>query len=29
MNQTYVDHKVDEWEGSYEYSSIMERFLHL
>jgi hypothetical protein len=29
MNQTYVDHNVYEWEGSYAYSSIVGRFLHL
>jgi hypothetical protein len=23
MNQTYVDHKAYEWEGSYAYSSIV------
>jgi hypothetical protein len=28
MNQTYVDHEVDEWEGSYAYSSIVGGFLH-
>jgi hypothetical protein len=29
MNQTYVDHKVYEWEDSYVYSSIVGGFLHL
>jgi hypothetical protein len=29
MNQTYADHKVYEWEGSYAYSSIVRGFLHL
>jgi len=29
MNQTYLDHKVYEWEGSYAYSSIVRGFLHL
>jgi hypothetical protein len=29
MNQTYVDQKAYEWEGSYTYSSIVEGFLHL
>jgi hypothetical protein len=29
MNQTYVDHKVYESEGSYPYSSIMGQVLHL
>jgi hypothetical protein len=29
MNQTYVDHKVYEWEGYYVYSSIVRGFLHL
>jgi hypothetical protein len=29
MNQTYVDHKVYGWEGSYTYSSIVRGFLHL
>jgi hypothetical protein len=26
MNQTYVDHKVYEWEGFYAYSSIVGGF---
>jgi hypothetical protein len=29
MNQTYVDQKAYEWEGSYTYSLIVEGFLHL
>ncbi len=29
MNQTYVDHEVYEWEGSYAYTSIVGGFLHL
>jgi hypothetical protein len=29
MNQTYVDQKAHEWEGSYNYSLIVEGFLHL
>jgi len=29
MNQTYVDHPVYEWEGSYAYSSIVGGLLHL
>jgi len=29
MNQTYVGHEVDGWEGSYAYSSIVGGFLHL
>jgi hypothetical protein len=29
MNQTSVDHKVYEREGSYPYSSIVGGFLHL
>jgi hypothetical protein len=29
MNQTYVDHKVYEWEGTFAYSSIMGGFLRL
>jgi hypothetical protein len=28
-NETYVDLKVYEWEGSYAYSSIVGGFLHL
>jgi hypothetical protein len=29
MNQTYVNQKASEWEGSYDYSSIVGGFLHL
>jgi hypothetical protein len=29
MNQTYVDHEVYKWEGSYAYSLIVGGFLHL
>jgi hypothetical protein len=29
MNQTYIDHQVYEWEGSYAYCPIVGRFLHL
>jgi hypothetical protein len=29
MNQTYVDHKMYEWQSSYAYSSIVGEFLHL
>jgi hypothetical protein len=30
MNQTYVDHEVYEWEGSYAYfPHSVGRFLHL
>jgi hypothetical protein len=29
MNQTYVDHVVYKWEGSYTYSSVVRGFLHL
>jgi hypothetical protein len=29
MNQTYVDLKAYEWEGSYAYSSIVGRLLYL
>jgi hypothetical protein len=28
MNQTYMDHKADEWEVSYAYSSIVGGLLH-
>jgi hypothetical protein len=28
-NETYVEQKVYEWEGSYAYSSIVGLFLHL
>jgi hypothetical protein len=27
MNQTYVDHEVYEWEGSYAYTSMVGGFL--
>jgi hypothetical protein len=29
MNQTSIDHKAYEWEGSYAYSSIVGGLLHL
>jgi len=29
MNQTYPDHEVYEWEGSYAYFSIVGGFLHI
>jgi hypothetical protein len=29
MNQTYADHEVYEWQGSYAYFSIVEGFLHI
>jgi hypothetical protein len=29
LNQTFINHKAYEWEGSYAYSSIVGGFLHL
>jgi hypothetical protein len=29
LNQTFINHKAYEWEGSYAYSSIVRGFLHL
>jgi hypothetical protein len=29
MDQTYVNQRAYEWEGSYAYSSIVGGFLHL
>ncbi len=29
MNQTYADHEVYEWEGSYAYFSIVAGLLHI